>query len=224
MALLTQLFAKSPFGPLVEHSKKVKSCVERVRPLIEALIEGDYDAITRLQHDISQMEHEADLIKTEIRASLPKRMFLPVDRDDMNRYLKQQDNMADAAEELAILLTLRRTVVHPQIQQPLREFVGRIVDTADTLFKAAFELADLAEASFGGAEADRISATIDSLDPMDWKADKMKREILRQIYSLEDQLDPVTISFYEKILEELRRIAKHAENTGDALHLMIVKR
>ena len=38
MSLIAELFGKSPFGPLVEHSKKVHECVELVKPLLEALI------------------------------------------------------------------------------------------------------------------------------------------------------------------------------------------
>ena len=40
---------------------------------------------------------------------------------------------------------------------------------------------------------------------------------------MENELDPITIIFYEKMLHALSSIANAAENTGDILRAMIVK-
>lgn len=224
MSLLTQLFAKSPFGALVEHSRKIEECLKQLRPLMQALFDEDYDRILQIQKEISRLEHEADVIKNEIRTSMPKRIMLPVDRDDMARYLKQQDNMADAVEDLAIQLTLRRTVIRPEIREDFQQLLDGSMATAEKLMAAAFQLTDLAEASFGGAEAEKIESQIQFLGDIDWKAEKIQRELMRKAYALEGELDALTIIFYEKIADHLIRVSKHAENTGDALHRMIVKR
>ena len=81
MNIIKELFAKSPFGPLVEHTKKVHECVEMIRPLMEALVNEDYDEIRRLQDRISKLEYEADTIKHNVRDHLPRRYFMPVDRE-----------------------------------------------------------------------------------------------------------------------------------------------
>jgi uncharacterized protein Yka (UPF0111/DUF47 family) len=51
----------------------------------------------------------------------------------------------------------------------------------------------------------------------------MQRRVSQRIYELEDELDPITIMFYDKMLENLNSIANAAENTGDLLRIMIVK-
>jgi len=43
------------------------------------------------------------------------------------------------------------------------------------------------------------------------------------VYDMESELDPVTISFYEKMQQALGQIADSAENTGDMLRAMILK-
>ena len=101
------LFAKSPFGPLEEHSKKVRSCVEMVPELFASLEKGDHEGLVRATEVLSKLEHEADLIKNEIRNHLPRSILLPVDRADLLTLLKEQDGIADAAEDVAVLLSMR---------------------------------------------------------------------------------------------------------------------
>ena len=37
------LFAKSPFGPLVQHAERVHDTVVLIRPMFEAFVEGDWE-------------------------------------------------------------------------------------------------------------------------------------------------------------------------------------
>ncbi len=223
MSLITELFGKSPFGPLVEHTKKVHECVEAIRPLAEALLREDYEEIHRLQDRVSRTEYEADQIKHEIREHLPRRYFLPVNRDELDNFLRCQDRIADGVQDFAVVLHIRKTRMHESLKAPFLAFVDQIINVSMTLLKAALELQTLAEASFGGAEAQSVLEMIRGLGEEEWKADRMQRKLAMQIYGLEKELDPLTIVFYDKILEVLGRIANDAENTGDLLRLMIVK-
>jgi uncharacterized protein len=223
MGLIGELFGKSPFRPLVEHATKVHECVKLVKPLMEACVREDWEGIHRLQDAVSKLEYEADLVKHEIRDNLPRRYFLPVSRADLDRYLHCQDNIADAAQDFAVVLLLRNTKVHPELVQEFFDFVDQVVLVSETLMGAAAEMEALAETSFGGAEADSVLKKIAGLGEGEWKADRMQRKLSQHIYRLEKDLDPITIIFYEKMLRELSAIANAAENTGDMLRAMIVK-
>ena len=223
MSLLTDLLGKSPFGPLGEHAKKVHACVKQVKPLIEACVMEDADEIHRLQDLVSKLEYEADILKHEIRENLPRRFFTPVDKADLDRFLHCQDNIADHALDLAVILLIRKTKIHPALVQELREFVDQVLKVSDTLLLTAEEMGLLAQASFGGAEAKSVLDHIEGLGEGEWMADRMQRKISQHIYCLEKELDPITIVFYEKILHALSGVADAAENTGDVLRRMIVK-
>lgn len=223
MSLISELLGKSPFGPLVQHATKVHECVKLVRPLMEACMAEDWEGIHRLQDAVSKLEYEADLVKHEIRDHLPRRYFLPVSRADLEQYLHCQDEIADAAQDFAVVLLLRKTRVHPELVQEFLGFVDQVVLISETLLKAAKELESLAETSFGGAEAESVLTMIAGLGEGEWKADRMQRKLSQHIYRLEAQLDPVTIFFYERMLHTLSAIANSAENTGDMLRGMIVK-
>jgi predicted phosphate transport protein (TIGR00153 family) len=152
MNIIQELFGKSPFGPLVEHTKKVHECVEMIRPLMEALVNEDYDEIRRLQDKVSRLEYEADTIKHNVREHLPRRYFMPVERVDLEKFISNQDNIADKAEDFAVILTLRKTKLHPAVMDKFFAFVDQIFQVTGTLLTAAVELKNLAEASFSGAE------------------------------------------------------------------------
>ena len=223
MSLIKELFGRSPFGLLVEHAKRVHECVKLIRPLLDALVREDYEEVHRLQDQVSRLEYEADQIKHQIRDNLPRRYFLPVEREDLDDFLHKQDRVADRAEEFAVILLIRNTKVHPDLVEEFTAFVDQVVQVSHTLMEASEELLNLAETSFGGAEAEAVLARIEGLAEEEWKADRMMRKLSQHIYKLEDQLDPITISFYEKMLRALSSLANAAENTGEVLRTMIVK-
>jgi predicted phosphate transport protein (TIGR00153 family) len=223
MNIIQDLFGKSPFGPLVEHTKKVHECVEMLKPLMEALVNEDYEEIHRIQDKISRLEYEADNIKHEVRQHLPRRYFMPVERVELERFISCQDKIADKVEDFAVILTLRKTKLHPDVMDKFFDFIEQIFQVTGTLLGAAVELKNLAEVSFSGAEARHVLDILHGLNEEEWKADRMARSLSKDVYALEKQLDPITIIFYEKMILTLSAIANEAENAGDMLRIMIVK-
>ena len=223
MSLIQQVFGSSPFHPLVEHATKVQECVKLLEPLIDAAVSDNHDEVHQLHDQVSKLEYEADQIKHRIREQLPRRFFLPVSREDLDRFLHCQDNIADGVEDFAVILLIRKTHVHESLVAGFREVVAQVMQVTETMYTASAELTQLAETSFEGAKAARILELIGSLGEEEWKCDRLQRKLSTQIYDMESELDPVTISFYEKMQKALGQIADAAENTGDMLRAMIVK-
>ncbi len=223
MSIIQEMFGRSPFSALVQHTKKVHECVKLVRPLFDACVREDYAEVHRLQDQVSKIEYEADLIKNEIREHLPRRYFLPVDRGDLNRFLHNQDEIADQAQDFAVILLIRKTRIHPALVPEFNAFIEQILAVSDMLMAAAEDMDELVEASFGGAEAQAVLRKVAGLNEGEWKADRLQRKLSQHIYEIERELDPVTIIFYEKMLHALSGIANSAENTGEVFRQMIVK-
>jgi predicted phosphate transport protein (TIGR00153 family) len=220
---ITELFGKSPFGSIVEHSKKVHECVELLWPLMEALVQEDQDQILTLHSRMARLEYEADLIKHEIRGFISQRSFLPVDRSDLLNFLEHQEKIADHAEDFAVILTLRKTVVTPELHDYFFEYLKQVFQASGLLLTAAVEFRNLAETAFGGAEARSILKLIEGLNQEEWKADKMSRKLSRKVFALEGKEEILNILFYEKMIMKLGSIANQAENAGDYLRVMIEK-
>jgi len=224
MGVLGKFFAPSPFVHLQEHSKKVHECVELLRPLANALLSEDYEKIEELHNLMSKTEHEADQVKTELRDRISKMYFLSVGRLELSEFLAYQDDVADAAEDFAVVLLLRRTKIPKELQSDFMAFVEQVINVSEHLMGLTDKLSTLAEAAFTGEEAEDVLKAIEEIGEEEWKADRLERKFARKFYSMEDQLDPITIMFLDKYCERLSAIANTAEKTAKYLRLIIRKK
>jgi len=221
MSIISKLFGKSPFDPLHQHMLKVKECVDLVKPLMESFIKGEGDKVKVFAKKIFRAEHEADLVKKEIRNHLPKSIFLPVARDDILSFLKEQDNIADSAEDLAALLILRKMKVPEELKEELKDFVDRVVKTYEASMTVSSEIKILVETSFGGVEAHKVMELIEQVKLNEYEADKAQMIAAKKLFSIEKKLDPVSVMMWLHIFRELGNLANHAENAGDRMRMML---
>jgi uncharacterized protein len=222
MSLLQKFFGASPFGALAEHTRKVHECVGLLKPLSEALMSGDQQRIHDLHHVMSKTEYEADKIKNVIRDQISKVYLLSVGRHELLKFLSAQDDVADAAQDFAVVLRLRKTPFLEVLKEDFRAFVDQVIYVSELLLSTAEDIAVVAEAGFEGEQAQRVLATIDKVSEEEWRADKLERRFAEHYYGLEDQLDPITILFYDKYCQNLGTVANAAEKCAKLLRALIV--
>lgn len=224
MRILSRFFAPSPFVQLHEHSKKVHECVELLRPLAKALLAEDYEKIEELHNVMSKTEHEADQIKTALRDTITKMYFLSVGRSELSRFLAYQDDVADAAEDFAVVLLLRKTKFPEELKADFTAFVERVISVSEHLLNVAEKLSTLAEAAFRGEEVKKVLKAIEKIGEEEWQVDRLERKFARRFYSMEDKIDPFTIIFLDKYCETLSAVSNNAEKTAKYLRLIIRKK
>jgi hypothetical protein len=223
MAGILGIFGKSPFEPLVDHARKVNECVAMVRPIADAILAGDMTRLNELQHQMSKTEYEADQLKDQIRQQLPPRYFLPVDREDVARFLSQMDRIADDAQDFAIVATFRRLELPKDFGEDFLALVDQVVRVGQELLDLAERVGQLQKESFSGPDADEVLMRIQQVAHMEWESDKLSRKFARRFFATPG-LDPVTIMLLDKLCRALGGIANHAENVGKNLRLMITRR
>jgi predicted phosphate transport protein (TIGR00153 family) len=215
------MFSKSPFAAAHEHMEKVQECVRQVRPLFEAVIREDYEQVNHLAELVSKLEHEADIKKNEIRNRLPRSIFLPVERSDMLALLKEQDGLADSAEDIAVLLTMRLMKVPQAFAPRLLSLVEKVVETCELSSKAVEEMNSMTSGQSTGIQTDRILKLVSEIGTKEWEADTFQMELAKNMFALEKSMDPVSIMIWMRVFAELGRLANRAENVGDLLRLMV---
>lgn len=221
MSIISKLFGKSPFEPLYQHMLKVKECVNLVKPLMDAVLQREEEKVKEIAKKIFKAEHDADLVKKDIRSNLPKSILLPVARGDILRFLKEQDHIADSAEDLAALLILRKTTLPEELKEELRDFVDKVIETYEMAMIVSSEIKVLAETSFGGSEAHKVMELIEQLKLKEWEADKAQMNAAKKLFAIEKKLDPVSVVMWMNIFKELGTLANHAENAGDLMRVML---
>ncbi|MDP7287002.1 MAG: DUF47 family protein, partial [Phycisphaerae bacterium] len=156
MRSLNGLFGRSPFEPLIEHARKVHECVALVRPVADAVIARDAEMLDKLQHEMSKTEFEADQLKDRIRQALPKRYFLPVNREDVAKFLSEMDKVADDTEDFAIVATFRSIVIPDSLKDDFLALVDKVLEVSELLLSVAEELATLQREAFSGPESNDV--------------------------------------------------------------------
>jgi predicted phosphate transport protein (TIGR00153 family) len=177
---LASLFGRSPFKPMQEHIGVATQCAAQVPELFEALAAGDQDRVVSIKDRIYELEQQADDIKNELRAHLPKSLLLPVDRRDLLEVLDMQDSIADTAQDIAGLLFERPMEVPENLKDPLLALTRRCVDACNQAVLIIGELDELVETGFRGRESDRVSEMVAELNKIETDTDEMGTELVRR--------------------------------------------
>ena len=223
MKKVFDIFTRSPFALIHDHMNIVNECLDKTYDLVQGFINENTEDANSKMEEISKKEHEADMVKDQIREHLPKSIFLPVAREDILKLLHRQDNIADHCEDVSVLLTIRNTPVPTIIQADFKRFVDAVFKTSSETVSLVEKMKELVETSFSGPSADDVTLRIENICHLEWKSDMEKRNLLKNIYQHEKEIDTVTLLLYMKIIDKISDIADSSENIANAIRLMISK-
>ena len=222
-SIMGALFRKSSFEALHRHMLKVKECCNQLQPLMEAFVSGDRELVRQRIKEISDLEHEADIIKNEIREHLPHRLLMSVDRSDILHFLNQEDAVADSIEDIARLIEMREMSVPSELKGEIMELVDKVMHTITALELATSEIKALTQSSFSREKEEKISELIKRIDRSEFEADLVQQRCARKLFSLENKIDLLSIVILMKIMVELGTVADHAQNTAERLKGIIAR-
>ena len=218
-----QMFARSPFKPMQEHIAKAQQCAEQLIPFFQASFDNDWVLAEQYQLQITDLEHQADDIKREIRQSLPSSLFLPVPRTDLLNLLRMQDKIANRAKDISGLMLGRQMSIPALIQTEMLDFVKTAVKTSEQALTALNELDELIGAGFRGREVDVVEAMIHKLDDLEHQTDELERHIRYSLFKVEKDLDPIDAMFLYKIISWIGELADRAQDVGGRLQLLLAR-
>lgn len=215
------LFGKSPFSAMQRHMRVVLECTQEIPALFEALAAGDRERVEAVKDKIFEREAEADVIKNALRGALPKSLFMPVDRRDLLEVLQMQDSIADTAQDIAGLLVERPMELPDFMQENMLALTRRCVDACDQSARIIEELDELVAMGFRGREVTRVEEMVEALNLIEDETDDFGIELARQLFQHEDEMKPVSVMMWYRIIEWVGDLADYAEKVGDRLRLLI---
>lgn len=220
---LASLIKRSPFKAIQQHMRAVGECVSYVPAMFSALCENDDAAVETAKAAIFKAEAEADQIKNDLRAHLPKSLFMPVDRRDLLEILQLQDSVADTAQDIAGLLTERPMQVPDPLKEPLLALAARCVDTVTQCGKAIEELDELVETGFRGREAEQVEVMLDEINRIEDETDDMGFALAKLLFTHEQEIGPVSVMMWYQLIHWIGDLADYSEKVGDRLRLLIAR-
>lgn len=224
MSTITSLFGgHAPFGELQNHMRVVNECASHTPALMQALVDGDKDTLKEKACLIFELEERADTLKHACRLHLPRRLFMPVDRRDLLDVLAFQDIIADRAEDIAGIFLQREMPTPEPMKEPLVALTKKCVEVVAMTTEVIELFDELLEVGFRGRVVDQVEALVTQINTAEGEADKMERELSRVLFSLEGELDLMSVVLWYRILEWIGDLADYAEKVGNSFRLIIAR-
>lgn len=222
--MLWNLISKNPFAFLKEHMEKTQVCVQKTKNMFEALFAGDHQKVTLLAKEISALEHECDQIKQKLRLQVAKSIFLPIERRDLLQVLSNMDSIADSAEDVGVLLTMRKMHMPEKLTHSFNDFLNRTIEVVEESGKVIFALDRLLEAGFSGPDAEEVLNRIDYIDRLEHMADKAQDMLGKQLFEHEEDLSAASLIMWIKIFDKISTISDCSERMIGHIRLMLVNK
>ncbi len=221
MLTIARLFGKSPFAPLQTHMKRVTNCVEKLTAIFDILPKMDLEKIEKLSKELSELEHEADITKRDIRNHLPKNLFLPIDRSHFLDILSIQDTIADKAEEIGLLFSFKTLEMYAELKPFLEEFYRKSAEVFWLSRKVIGEMDELLESSFGGLGAEKVKDLVEQTAHKEHESRQAYRRTMKELLSLSPPLSAPAFYLWVRILEEIGLLAEHSERLANRIRMIL---
>jgi len=220
--LFRRLVYQYPSLDLLEHhAGKVCETVEELTEEVEGYLEGREDE--GQSERVSELEHEADLLKFQVRSTLPRSdSFMPVARSDLLDFLWQQDNIADDAQDAAGLLPLLWVELSPEMVAKWREFLEVLRRGVAIYRQMARGLKELLERGFREEKVSQIMKLLGEVNALEHRADVIERESIAMVYAQKD-LDSFAKYHLIQVLLKLGGILDHMENAAGRIRIMAAR-
>lgn len=223
MQSILGLFGRSPFRPMQEHMGVVSRCAAEVTLLIDALAAGDQSGVQAAKGRIFALEQQADDIKNEIRAHLPKSLFMPVDRRDLLEILDAQDSIADTAQDIAGLCVMKELVLPPGFDGPLQGLVAGVNAAVGQCLTVINELDELLETGFRGKQVERVEAMIGEIGRIEGETDAQGMALAATLYQHDGKMTAGEFFLWNEMIVRIGDLADYAQDVGDRLRLLIAR-
>ena len=218
---LFKLFKTSPFGGIEEHMEKVKECAWAFQEALECHISEKCLTFDKFRAEVDKMESEADAIKRRIRGHLPKGTLMPVDKFQLFRYLREQDNIMDSVEEALDWISYRQEPGIPEdLHKDFTLLVDAVLETVDELSRMVTEARKYFK-SFSEPIRKRVKEIIHAIHQGEHEADKVEDALKKKVMNMD--IDAVTVFHMVRLAETIGAIADHAENAGDMMRAMVAR-
>lgn len=224
MQVWKKLFAKSPFKPMIKHAEVVLETVETLEKALELWNQGNYEEMEKVAVEVDHLEDIADRIKEEIRDSLSSKLFMPINRGDILRYLHMQDKIADAAEDVAKWLLVKRPDGVPEeIKEILIKMGKESITAAKLVYNAIVQLDTVLESGFNEREIAKEYELIKQIESVENKIDGLDTKLMQLVFERANELSWGEGIYILNIARCLSSISDKAKDSAERIRLMMSK-
>ena len=217
---LTDIIKKSPFGPIKAHMEVSNSSAEELINFIESAINLDWNKATKSRKSILELENEADVLKAETRSLLTKSLFLAVPREDILDLIKLADEIPNTVKDISGLMIGRQMEIPSEIAPSFLLFAKEAAAIILSASEAIKYIDEVFQFSFGGNAANKMQELIEELNCLENKNDQSEITLRAELFSIEENLQPVNVMFLYNIINKIGELSDKAEQVGHRISLI----
>jgi len=208
------------FNLLLKHARLVAECLIRLPLALEAYFHKDKERLAEIAKHITEIEREADKVKTNIRGHLPKGLILPVEKFEIFLYLKEQDGVADSAEEIINWLSFKDVDIPEDLAQKLQKLLNQNLEPLRYIEELVQRATDFL---ITRSETSRNVAKelVRKIRYEEYLSENLANDLKREIFARTS--DPLTLFYLLNLVDMIADISGHAENAADLMRAMIAK-
>lgn len=195
----------------------VAKCVLGMEKVLDRAMSSEDVDISKMALEVSDLEHQTDLIKDDIRQKLVRPLFMAVNRQQVLNILSIQDRIADAAEDVCVVLTFKKLNLVPELAEDFSTFRDKNLQAFNTVKLIVAELDDLVESGFGGAEAEKVNSLVRQVAKYEHEADVVQRELIRKLFAVEDSISYGDFYHWTMLARQLGQLANLSENLANSI-------
>lgn len=209
----------SPFERINDHAQKVHDTTTELSQAFSKYIEGG-----KIDSDkISQLEHEADQIKQEIRNKLPRSdLLMPVARSDVLSFLWQQDQIADNCQDAAMMLSLLSIDLSASLSEGFTNLSESASKTASIYLQMVERSTQVLSSSLSSEQIGELWEVIDEVNRLEHQADQIEGELIKRIYR-DRSLGAFQKYHLIQVVLKTDDAIDHMENAGEYLRIMTAR-
>lgn len=217
MSTIGNLFGRSPFGQIQAHMNQVKTCVEKMAEAVTAMSDGRFSELDDMAYEVSKLEHHADQLKGDIRNHLFRRFFMPIQPSEILEIVSLQDSLADTAEDVCKVMTLKELPFPEGLRPEFDEFIELSMKAFRGVAAMIDELDELIESGFGGTEGERIRSMAHDVAVAEHEVDVVQLKLLKTLYENDTNMTVGQFHLWMRLTRLLSRISNLSENLANRI-------
>ncbi len=180
---------------------------------VKAFINHDVNAKAEAIENVRESEHRADILKAKMIDQISESLLVPPDREDLMRFVKTLDKIADWTQGSARLLGFIESGLPESVLQNMAAAAGLIVSAVNKLREAmpAFLKNDLQTAL----------SKIDDVDRLEHEADDRKKDLIEAI--LRAKLDPNNLILTFHLADSMEGVTDQINSAADFVKILAIK-
>lgn len=196
-----------------KHVDEICKTVEFLSQAVQAYVKGDLSAKTIAIENVRESEHAADIVRSKMIDTLYEGLLVPADREDLLRFVKTLDKVADWTNSAARLLGF--------IDARLPESIMKNISISTELIVDA--VAELKAAIYAASSKDfkKTAEKCSEVDRLEHSADDQKRATIEAIILA--KLDPTTLLLTYNLAEALEGVTDKVGSVSDLLRLYVMR-